>query len=82
VPKSVGLEEPFEVPILPPEFQTEFVRIGHQRSFPKNEANVREGELAEAFYLIQEGQLRVFISDQNGREAELNVLGAGEYFTI
>ena len=67
-------------PVLPPELLAEFVRLGHSRSFPKNTIVVLEGEPAQGLYVIQEGRLRVYSSDDEGHEVELNELGPGEFF--
>ena len=67
-------------PTLPNELLAEFAGFGQTRSIPKNTIVVREGEPAESLFLILEGSLSVFIADEHGREVELNVLGAREYF--
>jgi CRP/FNR family cyclic AMP-dependent transcriptional regulator len=66
--------------VLARELLDEMVRMGQVKSFPKNTIVVLEGEPAEALYVIVGGQVRVFVSDEDGKEAELNVLGPGEYF--
>jgi len=65
---------------LPPSLLEELVRLGPARSFPKGAVIVSEGEPALSMYVIQQGRLRVYVSDDEGREVELNVLGPGEYF--
>lgn len=53
---------------------------GQTRVVNKNTVVVTEGEPALSMYLIHEGRLRVFVSDEDGHEVELNQLGPGEYF--
>jgi CRP/FNR family cyclic AMP-dependent transcriptional regulator len=65
---------------LPSELLDELVRLGPVRSFAKGAIVVTEGEPALSMYVIREGKLRVFVSDDEGHEVELNVLGPGEYF--
>ncbi len=65
---------------LPPSLLEELVRLGPVRSFVKGAVVVTEGEPALSMYVIQQGRLRVYVSDDEGREVELNVLGPGEYF--
>ncbi len=65
---------------LPAPLLDELARLGHTRLHAKGALVVSEGEPALSMYLIHEGQLRVFVSDDEGREVELNLLGAGEYF--
>lgn len=66
-------------PVLPGELLAEFVRLGPTRVFPKGTLVLTEGEPAESLYVIQEGRLRVFVADEDGREVQLNLLGPGEY---
>jgi CRP/FNR family cyclic AMP-dependent transcriptional regulator len=66
-------------PALPDDLLREFVRRGPTRVFPKGTLVMTEGEPAEVLYVIQEGTLRVFASDDEGREVQLNLLGPGEY---
>ena len=67
-------------PALPEEFLSELIAVAQRRSFPRNTIVVLEGDVAETLYLILEGQVRVFVADEEGREAELNIMGHGEYF--
>ena len=53
---------------------------GASRTYPKNTILVSEGDPSEMFYLIQKGQVKVFISDDKGKEVILNLQGPGEYF--
>lgn len=41
---------------------------------------VTEGDETNALYIILEGRVRAYVSDANGREAVLSVMGPGEYF--
>lgn len=54
--------------------------LGHTRSYAKGTIVVTEGEPALSMYLIHEGTLRVYVSDEDGKEVELNTMGPGEYF--
>lgn len=65
---------------LPPSLLEELVRLGPARQFAKGAVIVTEGEPALSMYVIQQGRLRVYVSDDEGREVELNLLGPGEYF--
>jgi len=53
---------------------------GAKRTYAKNTILVSEGDPSEIFYLILEGQVKVFISDEKGKEVLLNLQGPGEYF--
>jgi CRP/FNR family cyclic AMP-dependent transcriptional regulator len=65
---------------LPAELLDALAALGHTRLYPKGTIVVTEGEPALSMYLIHEGQTRVFVSDEDGREVELNTMGPGEYF--
>lgn len=41
---------------------------------------VAEGDRAGALFVIVEGRCKAFVSDEDGREAVLSVMGPGEYF--
>jgi CRP/FNR family cyclic AMP-dependent transcriptional regulator len=65
---------------LPASLLEELVRLGPSRQYPKGAIIVTEGEPALSMYVIQQGRLKVYVSGDDGREVELNVLGPGEYF--
>lgn len=50
------------------------------RSYPKNTVLINEGDQANAMYFIDSGKVRVFVSDDQGKELILNTMGEGEYF--
>jgi CRP/FNR family cyclic AMP-dependent transcriptional regulator len=50
------------------------------RTFPKNTIVVTEGERSDSLYVILSGRVKVFVSDEHGKELVLNVEGPGEYF--
>ena len=53
---------------------------GVARMFRERTVLVTEGENTDALYIILEGRVRAYVSDSNGREAVLSVMGPGEYF--
>ena len=50
------------------------------RSFPKNTVVISEGDDSRSFYFILEGETKVYLTDEHGKEVVLNTQGAGEYF--
>jgi len=46
----------------------------------KRAAIVTEGEESDTLYVVLEGSVRVFTSNENGKELTLRMLGAGDYF--
>ena len=53
---------------------------GIARSFPKNSIIVNEGDVTDSLYIIMEGRVKAFLSDDEGREVVLSTQGPGEYF--
>jgi CRP/FNR family transcriptional regulator, cyclic AMP receptor protein len=55
-------------------------RHGIAREFRERTMLVTDGERTDALYIILEGRVRAYVSDANGREAVLAIMGPGEYF--
>lgn len=50
------------------------------RSFPKNAVVINEGDETDSLYIIISGAVKVFLSDEHGKEIIINNQGPGEYF--
>jgi len=50
------------------------------RAFPKNAIIVSEGDETDSLYVMLAGRARVYVSNAQGREVQLNTIGAGEHF--
>lgn len=50
------------------------------RSFPKNTLVICEGDTSDSLYVVLSGKVKVFLSDEEGKEVTLNLQVAGEYF--
>jgi CRP/FNR family cyclic AMP-dependent transcriptional regulator len=50
------------------------------RTYPKNTVIINEGDQANAMYICTGGKVKVYVSDENGREFVLNSMGPDEYF--
>jgi len=50
------------------------------RACPRNTIVVHEGDATDAFYLILSGKVKVFLSDESGKQVFLDTKGPGEYF--
>lgn len=48
--------------------------------YPKNKLMIKENETANAMYFIDNGKVRVFVTDETGKQLTLDTLGTGEYF--
>ena len=53
---------------------------GKARVFGAKTVVVTEGDRGGALYVILEGRCKAYVSDEEGREAVLSVMGPGEYF--
>jgi len=47
--------------------------------YPKGVVIITQGDPSDALYVIISGQVKVFLSDENGREAVLSICGPGDY---
>ncbi len=50
------------------------------RVYPKNSIVINEGDQSDALFFILDGKVKIYVSDQDGREVILNILGVGEFF--
>lgn len=53
---------------------------GIARKFSKNTIIVNEGDSSDGLFIILEGRVKVFVSDEDGHEVVLGTHGPGEYF--
>jgi rhodanese-related sulfurtransferase len=65
---------------LPPGELDELSRTLESRVVRPSEMIFKEGDPADAFYIIGSGQVRVFVRHENRIERELSVCGPGEHF--
>jgi CRP/FNR family cyclic AMP-dependent transcriptional regulator len=80
MPSVVDTPKRGHIGALPDDLLEALVACGSVRKFPRNTIVVLEGEPAETLYIVMDGHLRVYVSDDEGREAELSRLGPSEYF--
>ncbi|HYA19759.1 MAG TPA: Crp/Fnr family transcriptional regulator [Burkholderiales bacterium] len=50
------------------------------KTFPKNTVLVTEDDHTDSFYVILSGKVKIYVSDQAGKEVVLGTYGAGDYF--
>lgn len=50
------------------------------RAYPKHAIIISEGDATDAIYMIVSGRVKVYLSDESGKELVLAIKGAGEYF--
>lgn len=53
---------------------------GVVKTYPKSAVIVSEGDETDSFYVILEGRVKVYVSDEEGREVVLRTQGPGDYF--
>jgi len=53
---------------------------GVARSFPKNAVIINEGDETDSLYVLLSGRIKVFVSDEDGKEVVLSTARAGNYF--
>ena len=53
---------------------------GVTKNYPKHSILINEGDQTDNLYIILSGKVKIFISDDNGREILLNILGPGDLF--
>jgi CRP/FNR family transcriptional regulator, cyclic AMP receptor protein len=58
----------------------DFAQHAVSRTFPKNTVVVTEGDQTDSLYIIVSGRVKIYVSDENGKEIVLNESGPGEYF--
>jgi CRP/FNR family cyclic AMP-dependent transcriptional regulator len=49
------------------------------RHHPKNSVIINEGDDTSSFYIILKGRVKIYLTDDNGKEVVLNIQGEGEY---
>jgi len=54
--------------------------ISRERTYPKNSVILFEDDPGDALYVVAEGQVKVVLIGEDGREVILSVLGEGEFF--
>jgi len=54
-------------------------RLGVQRRYRRGALLIQEGETGDTLYIVQQGRLRAFLADGNGKELTLGNYGPMEY---
>ena len=50
------------------------------RSFPRNTIIISEGDDSDSMYVVLSGKVKVYLSDDEGKEIIINILKEGDYF--
>jgi CRP-like cAMP-binding protein len=65
---------------LPEEDLQAFAAVTRERTYPKGSIIVFEDDPGDALYLVADGQVKVVLIGEDGREVILTVLGEGNFF--
>ncbi|MFN0318306.1 MAG: Crp/Fnr family transcriptional regulator [Burkholderiales bacterium] len=65
---------------LPEQHLKTLVGQGATRAYPKNTVIVSEGDSSDSMYVVLSGRVKVYLSDEAGKELLLREMGPGEYF--
>ena len=55
-------------------------RVVGRKAYPRNTTIIAAGDPTDALYIVISGRLKVMMSDDEGREVILAILGQGEFF--
>lgn len=59
---------------------TELAKQTTLKHFPKNAILVNEGDDTDSLYIIESGKIKIYVSDETGKEIILTLHGSGDYF--
>ena len=66
--------------VLSPEDLNLICECGAAKTYPKHSIVINEGDLSDTLYIIRHGKVKVYVSEADGREVTLSILGPGEFF--
>src|SRR2546421_532932 len=50
------------------------------RTFPKQAIIINEGDIGDSLFMVVSGRVKVYLSDEHGKELILSIKGPGNYF--
>jgi CRP/FNR family cyclic AMP-dependent transcriptional regulator len=65
---------------LPEEDLDQISDLATVRSFPRNTVIISEGDNSDSMYMVLNGKVKVYLSDDEGKEIIINILKEGDYF--
>jgi len=65
---------------LPSDQLTKLAEHMRQRVYPAGAIVVNEGDEAHGMFIVDSGALKVFVTEENGKEVTLSLLGPEDYF--
>jgi len=67
------------IPPLHPETLRDIAASGVIRTFPRNTVLINEGDVGDSLFIVLSGRVKVFASNEAGREFVIDFHGPGEY---
>jgi CRP/FNR family cyclic AMP-dependent transcriptional regulator len=64
---------------IPDPMVRELAARGTVRTFPKNAVIINEGDRGDSVFVLLSGKVKVYVSDDDGREMILDIYGPGDY---
>lgn len=55
-------------------------KLASVKTYPRNTVIISEGDFSDSLYGVLSGKLKVYLSDDEGKEIIINMLSKGEYF--
>ncbi|MBI1397321.1 MAG: cyclic nucleotide-binding domain-containing protein [Betaproteobacteria bacterium] len=65
---------------LPAPYVDRLANIGTVRSYRRNAIVIQEGDQGDTMFVVLSGRVRVYLSEEDGKEVLLNEHGPGEHF--
>ncbi len=65
---------------LPPEQLEYLLKLAHEIHYDKNSVIINQGERSNSLYIVVKGRLKVYVTDEEGRQALLAFLNKGDFF--
>ncbi len=75
----MSMDTPLFVELAPEDLRS-ICQCGATKTYPKHSIVMNEGDLSDTLYIILSGKVKVYVSEADGREVTLSILGPGKFF--
>ncbi len=75
----MSMDTPLFVELAPEDLRS-ICECGTTKTYPKHSIVINEGDLSDTLYIILSGKVKVYVSEADGREVTLGILGPGKFF--
>lgn len=52
------------------------------RTYKGGERIIKQGDAADGMYFVEDGEIRIMVKDDDGKEVEINRIGKGGYVVV